>query len=93
MDLKILVVLLFIGLVISLTSSLIFLLKDIESPSKRGLYALGIRISLAVLLMGTIFYGLYTGKLGSGAPWDTKFTKEQIKQQTQQQLDQQNKKQ
>ncbi len=87
MDIKVVVVLLFIGLVISLTSSLVFLLKDIESPSKRGLYALGVRITLAVLLMSTIFYGLYTGKLGSGAPWDAKYTKEQIEQQTQQ-LDQ-----
>ncbi|MGH1485544.1 MAG: DUF2909 domain-containing protein [Cellvibrionaceae bacterium] len=84
MGLKILVVALFIGVVISLTSSLIFLLKDIESPTKRGLYALGIRITLAALLLVTIFYGLYTGKLGSGAPWDTKLTKEQIEQQIKQ---------
>jgi hypothetical protein len=58
----------------------VFLLKDIESPSKRTVYALGVRISLATLLMATIFYGLYTGPLGSHAPWDIKLTKEQVQQ-------------
>jgi hypothetical protein len=79
--LKIIIVLLFIGVLVSLSSGLIFLLKDIESPSKRTVYALGIRISLATLLMATIFYGLYTGQLGSSAPWDIKLTKEQVQQQ------------
>lgn len=77
--LKIIIVFLFIGLLVSLTSGLIFLLKDIESPSKRTLYALGIRITLAVLLLITIFFGLYTGHLGSGAPWDAKPTIDQMK--------------
>ena len=81
MGIKILVVVLFIGVVVSLTSSLVFLLKDMESPTKRGLYALGIRITLAAMLLATVFYGLYTGKLGSGAPWDKKLTTEQIEQQ------------
>ena len=80
MELKIIIVVLFIALLISLTSGLVFLLKDIESPSKRTLYAMGTRITLASLLMGTIFYGLYTGQLGSGAPWDKKLTKDQIMQ-------------
>ena len=78
--LKLLIVLLFIGVVLSLSSSLVFLIKDIESPKKRALYALGIRITLAALLMTTVFYGLYTGKLGSSAPWDRKLTKEQVQQ-------------
>lgn len=85
MGLKIIVVLLFLSLLISLTSGLVFLLKDIESPTKRTLYALGIRITLAALLLITIFYGLYTGQLGSGAPWDRKLTKDQIQQIQQQQ--------
>ena len=80
MTLKIIVVLLFISLLISLTSGLVFLLKDIQEPSKRALYALGTRITLASVLMGTIFYGLYTGQLGSNAPWDIKLTKDQIQQ-------------
>jgi hypothetical protein len=82
--LKILIVLLFIGVLISLSSGLVFLLKDIQSPSKRTLYALGIRICLAGLLMMAIFYGLYTGKLGSGAPWDKKLSRDQIEQQLKQ---------
>jgi hypothetical protein len=80
MLLKIIIVILFIGVVISLTSGLVFLLKDIDSPTKRTVYALGIRIGLASLLMMTIFYGLYSGQLGSSAPWDIKLTKEQVQQ-------------
>ena len=80
MLLKIIIVILFIGVVISLTSGLVFLLKDIDSPTKRTVYALGIRVGLASLLMMTIFYGLYSGQLGSSAPWDIKLTKEQVQQ-------------
>lgn len=80
MGLKILIVILFLAVVASLTSGLVFLLKDIHSTRKRTLYALGIRISCASLLMISIFYGLYTGKLGSHAPWDINLSKEQIEQ-------------
>ena len=80
MLLKIIIIILFVGVVVSLTSGLVFLLKDIESPTKRTVYALGIRIGLASLLMMTIFYGLYSGQLGSSAPWDIKLTKEQVQQ-------------
>jgi uncharacterized BrkB/YihY/UPF0761 family membrane protein len=80
MILKLIIVLLFIGVVISLSSGLVFLFKDIESPTKRTVYALGLRITLATLLLSTIFYGLYTGQLGSSAPWDRKLTKEQVQQ-------------
>lgn len=78
--LKIIIVVLFIGLVVSLTSSLIFLLKDVGSHKKRSLYALGIRIGLAALLMITIFFGLSTGYLGSNAPWDKKMSRGQLEQ-------------
>lgn len=70
MLLKIVIVILFILVLISLSSALVFLLKDMGSQSKRTLYALGIRISLAGLLLACIFYGLYSGRLGSSAPWD-----------------------
>jgi NADH:ubiquinone oxidoreductase subunit 6 (subunit J) len=80
MILKVIIVILFIGVVVSLTSGVVFLLKDIESPSKRTVYALGIRIGLASLLMMTTFYGLYSGQLGSNAPWDIKLTREQVQQ-------------
>ena len=73
MWLKILIVVLFISVVVSLTSGLVFLLKDLEtSQSKRTLYALGIRITLAALLLLTIFYGFYTGQLTSTAPWEAR---------------------
>ena len=77
---KIIVVVLFIGLVISLTSSFIFLLKDVQSDKKRSLYALGIRLGIAVMLMITIFYGLSSGHLGSNAPWDKKMSRDQLEQ-------------
>lgn len=71
MWLKIIILVLFIGILISLSSALGFLLKDSHAPkSKRTLYALGIRITLAVLLMLCIFYGFYSGILHSQAPWD-----------------------
>ncbi|MCR6653080.1 MAG: DUF2909 domain-containing protein [Cellvibrionaceae bacterium] len=71
MLLKILILILFIAVIISLTSGLIFLLKDMNVPeSKRTLYALGIRLTLAVTLMATIAYGIQTGQLKNKAPWD-----------------------
>jgi ABC-type arginine transport system permease subunit len=71
MWLKIIILVLFVGILISLSSALGFLLKDTQVPeSKRTLYALGIRITLAVLMMLCIFYGFYSGILHSQAPWD-----------------------
>lgn len=71
MLLKLLIVILFIAVVASLTGGLIFLLKDINVPdSKRTLYALGIRITLAAMLMTAIAYGIHTGQLKNTAPWD-----------------------
>ena len=70
MLLKTIIVVLFIGVVISLFSGLNFLVKDLGSPKKRLLYSLGLRISLAALLLATIIYGAYTGQLNSTAPWD-----------------------
>lgn len=73
MLLKIIIVLLFVGVLASLTSGLVFLVKDLsDDESKRTLYALGIRITLAVTLMACIAYGLHTGQLGSRAPWDVR---------------------
>ena len=70
--LKIIIVLLLLGVIVSLTSGLVFLFKDTDQPeSKRTLYALGVRITLASLLLVTIAYGFYTGELrmGVNAPW------------------------
>ena len=70
MLLKTIIVVLFVGVVISLFSGLNFLVKDLGSPKKRLLYSLGLRVSLAALLLATIIYGAYTGQLSSTAPWD-----------------------
>ncbi len=78
MPLKIIIVLLFIAMLLSLSSGLVFLMKDIGSSRKRLLYALGIRIFLAVALVGTISWGIYSGQLGSQAPWDKKLHPERI---------------
>lgn len=71
MFLKIMIVVLFIAVVASLTSGFVYLIKGLGAPeSKRTLYALGVRITLAAVLMLLIGYGLQTGQLGSTAPWD-----------------------
>lgn len=71
MFLKILILVLFLAVLASLSSGLVFLLKDMNvKESKRTLYALGVRVILAVSLMGVIAYGVQSGKLTSTAPWD-----------------------
>lgn len=68
---KFLIIVLFIAVVLSLTSSLLFLLKDMNVPgSQRARYALGIRVILALCLMSLIGYGIQTGKIRNNAPWD-----------------------
>lgn len=70
MFLKILVVILFIAVVASLSSGMVFLIKDMGvEESKRTLYALGIRIVLATSLLCLIAFGIHTGQLGNTAPW------------------------
>lgn len=72
MGLKILIVLLFICVIISLSSAMVFLLKDIGDQRKRSLYALGVRVAFASALVITVAYGVATGRLSSTAPWDQK---------------------
>lgn len=68
--LKFLIIAVMLLMVVSLFSGLVFLFKDSNVVgSKRTLYALGIRVSLAVTLLVLIGYGLYTGELGVNAPW------------------------
>ncbi len=81
--LKVLIIVLLIGVIISLFSGLVFLFKDTDrTDSKRTFYALGIRVTLASLLILTISYGLYTGQLqmGINAPWHGAVPQEQVKQ-------------
>jgi len=82
--LKVLIVVLLIGVVVSLFSGLVFLFKDSDrQDSRRTLYALGIRITLATALLVTVFYGLYTGqlRLGSHAPWHDQIREERASEQ------------
>lgn len=69
MWLKIIIVVLFLAILASLSSGLVFLLKDMGGSSKRTLYALGVRITLAALLVLCIWYGYYSGILSNNAPW------------------------
>lgn len=69
MWIKVVIVLLFIALVVSLFSGLVFLMKD-KGGAYRTWSSLSVRLVLAALLMGFLIYGVYTGRLGSNAPWD-----------------------
>ncbi|AMX01216.1 DUF2909 domain-containing protein [Microbulbifer thermotolerans] len=74
MWLKIVIVFLFLAVLASLSSALFFLLRDMGAPeSKRTLYALGIRITLAALLLLAIWYGFDSGLLSNTAPWADKY--------------------
>jgi len=66
--LKAIIVVLLIAIIISLGSGAVFFFKD-QGESKRTLYALGIRVTLAVLLMVCITYGVLSGELTLNAPW------------------------
>lgn len=71
MFLKIAIVVLFILMIASLFGALNFLLKDSAIPvARRSYYLQGVRVTLALLLMVLVFYGLATGQLHSHAPWD-----------------------
>ena len=70
--LKAIIIFLLICVILSLMSGLVFLFKDTGKPGSRRLwYALGVRITLATLLLLTVGYGFYTGELrmGINAPW------------------------
>lgn len=69
MWLKIVIVVLFIALIVSLFSGLVFLVKD-QGKTLRTWNSLTVRLILAALLMGFLIFGIYTGRLGSNAPWD-----------------------
>jgi len=69
MWIKVIIVLLFIALVVSLFSGYVFLIKD-QGTTRRTWNSLTVRLILAVLLMGFLIYGVYTGRLASQAPWD-----------------------
>jgi len=68
MWLKTAIIIVFVALLLSLGSGLVFLFKD-RGEGKRTMYALGIRVTLAATLMALITYGVLSGQLQSQAPW------------------------
>lgn len=66
--LKTFFVLLLIGILASLVAGFVFFYQD-KGRSKRVLYALGVRVTLAVIMLVCIFIGLMTGQLALNAPW------------------------
>ena len=76
MIIKTIIVLLFIGVLLSLFGGLNFLVKDLGNSRRRLLNLLWLRVILATLLLLTIFIGSYTGQLTSNAPWDKKLQPE-----------------
>ncbi|MFK7829808.1 MAG: DUF2909 domain-containing protein [Congregibacter sp.] len=69
--LKFLIILFMFLLVVSLGSSLFFLMIDQGDKSKRRtMQSLGVRLGLGVGLMGLIIYGVASGQLGHQNPWD-----------------------
>lgn len=78
MILKFIVVILMIAMLASLFTGFYFLVEDKGNERKRVLTALAIRISLATALIGTVAYGIASGKLGSQAPWDRELHPERI---------------
>ncbi len=69
MLLKTIIVLLFIANIIALSRALVTMMQDQNKRSDRTANMLLIRVVLAVLLIGTVGFGMATGQLGSSAPW------------------------
>ncbi|SIS43373.1 DUF2909 family protein [Neptunomonas antarctica] len=65
---KLLLLLLFIGAVVSLFSGLFFLIRD-RGKSRRIIYSLYLRVLFCVLLLVLVVYGFLSGHLVSHAPW------------------------
>jgi hypothetical protein len=67
--LRVLIVVLLVSIVISLVTGFVFFYKD-KGRSKRVMYALGVRVCLAIMLMICVFYGFSSGELTMQAPWN-----------------------
>ena len=66
--LKFIIAVLALTMLVSLFSSAFFLLKD-KGNTVRAIYSLRVRVTIAMLLLITIGYGLFTGQLGLNSPW------------------------
>ncbi len=65
-----LIVILFLAILPSFLTGLRFLVKDLGDSKRRLFNSLGMRVTLAAMLIATIVYGAATGQIGSQAPWD-----------------------
>lgn len=66
--LKLLIIIVFLAILISLFTGLFFLFKDKEN-SKNLFISLSFRISLTLILLSLVTFGLLSGTLGNQAPW------------------------
>lgn len=68
MWLKPTIAILFIAVLVSLGASAVMLLKD-QGRTDRTRKLLGIRVTLAAMLLACVTYGIWTGQLTLSAPW------------------------
>jgi len=69
--LKIVIALLLLALIASLASGFYFLMVDQgDNTKRRTLHSLGVRVSITVALIAIVIYGVATGQLGHGTPWE-----------------------
>lgn len=76
--LKLLAVVLLISMIASLFTGFYFLVSDQGNRRLRLMYALGIRVSLALLFIGVMAYGIASGQFASQAPWDRSLHPERV---------------
>lgn len=62
MSLKLLLLLLFCAVVLSLFSGLFFLIRD-QGKSNRTVNSLFLRVAFSVLIIVVLLYGFYTGEI------------------------------
>lgn len=67
--LKTAIIVLLIAIIITLAVGYYFFFHD-KGRSKRVLYALGVRVTLALILLLLVVYGLVTGELNLQTPWN-----------------------
>jgi hypothetical protein len=69
--LKAAIIVLMLALIASLGSGFYYLMLDQgDGEKRRTFHSLGVRLAIASVLMALIAYGVATGQLGHGNPWD-----------------------
>lgn len=63
------VIVLLVAILISLAVGFVFFYQD-RGRSKRVMYALGTRVTLAFILILVVLYGIYTGEFNLSTPWN-----------------------